>query len=75
MSPFKTTDINPQFIRTATHEEFLLSISLWTIGWGVTLIMIICSGILSSYFVKYKVTVKALATVRLIGEVKNKKKS
>ncbi len=61
---------HPQFLHPATPEEFLLPISNWTTLGGIVLIAAFGSAIALSAILKYKVTIKALGTIRPAGELR-----
>lgn len=65
-----TEATNPEFLHSATKEEFLPPISRWTTWGGIVLISIFASTIGIASILKYKIAIKAPATIRPTGELR-----
>ncbi|MGK7901364.1 MAG: HlyD family efflux transporter periplasmic adaptor subunit [Hormoscilla sp.] len=61
---------HPEFLHPATPEEFLPPISNWTTLGGIVLIAALGSAIALSAILKYKMAIKAPATIRPAGELR-----
>ncbi|MBR8838066.1 MAG: HlyD family efflux transporter periplasmic adaptor subunit [Stigonema ocellatum SAG 48.90 = DSM 106950] len=61
---------NPEFLHPATPNEFLPQLSNWTTMGGLVLIAIFGAALTLAGILKYKVTVKAPATIRPAGELR-----
>ena len=61
---------NPEFLRPATSDEFLPPISLWTTLGGLLLVGTFGVALTLAAVTQYKVTVKAAAIVRPVGDVR-----
>lgn len=61
---------NPEFLRPATSDEFLPPISLWTTLGGLFLVGTFGVAFTLAAVTQYKVTVKAAAIVRPVGDVR-----
>lgn len=61
---------NPEFLRPATSDEFLPPISLWTTLGGLFLVGTFGVAFALAAVTQYKVTVKAAAIVRPVGDVR-----
>lgn len=61
---------NPEFLNTVTSDEFLPPISTWTTLGGLFLVGTFGVALTLAAVTKYNVTVKAVATVRPVGEVR-----
>ncbi|HAJ64804.1 MAG TPA: HlyD family secretion protein [Cyanobacteria bacterium UBA8543] len=61
---------NPDFLRPATSDEFLPPISLWTTLGGLFLVGTFGAAFTLAAVTPYKITVKAAAIVRPVGDVR-----
>jgi len=61
---------HPEFLHPATPEEFLPPISNWTTLGGIVMVIAFVSAIALSAILKYKITIKAPATIRPAGELR-----
>ncbi|XHR82379.1 MAG: HlyD family efflux transporter periplasmic adaptor subunit [Gloeotrichia echinulata GP01] len=61
---------NPDSLHLATPNEFLPPISKWTTLGGAVLLSIFAASIALAGVLKYKVTIKAVATIRPSGELR-----
>ncbi|NEQ54687.1 MAG: biotin/lipoyl-binding protein [Leptolyngbya sp. SIO3F4] len=61
---------NPESLRAVTPEEFLPPIGQWTILGGLVMLAGFVGAVLLSAILKYRVVVKAQATVRPSGELR-----
>lgn len=61
---------NPEFLRPVTSDEFLPPISLWTTLGGLFLVGTFGVALTLAAVTQYKVTVKAAAIVRPVGDVR-----
>lgn len=68
----KSLDVNTNTdsLRTVEPDEFLPPISWWTTMGGLVFLVIFSAAIALVSIIKYKVTIKAPATVRPVGEVR-----
>ncbi|NEO29879.1 MAG: HlyD family efflux transporter periplasmic adaptor subunit [Symploca sp. SIO3C6] len=64
------SDANPEFLQPAEPEEFLPPIGQWATLGGLVLLVGFSAAITLASVLKYKVTVKAPATVRPAGELR-----
>lgn len=64
------TEDNSSLLPTVTSEDFLPTVSRWTTFSGLFLAVTVITVFGFAYFRKYKVTVKANATVRPAGELR-----
>lgn len=63
-------DTTPDLLRPIKSDDFLPDISNWTTLGGLLLASTIGVAILISSLIKYNVTIKAIATVRPLGEIR-----
>ncbi|WP_088243168.1 HlyD family efflux transporter periplasmic adaptor subunit [Calothrix rhizosoleniae] len=61
---------NPEFLHSATPEEFLPPISRWTSWGGIVLTSIFAATIGLASILKYRIAIKAPATIRPTGELR-----
>lgn len=61
---------NPNSLRLATPKEFLPPISYWTTIGGVAMLGIFGAAVILAGIIKYRVTIKAPATIRPTGELR-----
>lgn len=61
---------NPDFLHSATPEEFLPPISSWTSLGGIVLLGIFAASLGIASILKYKITIKVPATIRPSGELR-----
>lgn len=66
----KEPGINYKFLHPASPNEFLPPISRWATGGGFALLAIFTTAITLSGILKYKIIIKATATVRPNGELR-----
>lgn len=61
---------NDKFLPQIHSDEFLPPLGRWTIAGGMVVILLMAIAVPIASMVKYKVTVKAQATVRPVGELR-----
>lgn len=62
--------LNEKFLPQIQSDEFLPPLGRWTVGGGIVVILLMAITVPIASMVKYKVTVKAQATVRPVGELR-----
>ncbi|MGQ4646584.1 HlyD family efflux transporter periplasmic adaptor subunit [Lyngbya aestuarii] len=64
------SDTNPEFLQPVEPDEFLPPIGWWTIIGGLVLLGGFGAAIILASVLQYKITVKAPATIRPVGELR-----
>ncbi|GAB4386195.1 MAG: HlyD family type I secretion periplasmic adaptor subunit [Elainellaceae cyanobacterium] len=62
--------LNEKFLPQIQSDEFLPPLGHWTVGGGMVVILLMAIAVPIASIVNYKVTVKAQATVRPVGELR-----